>query len=93
MKRFLEHLKIIFSAASIVVLMIVSVMLLYSSVAASLEASGIITKDSEFSAIAAEDKSTDQYKLHRIPDVKHIEYMTGSMIGSLRCAIRLSSLD
>lgn len=74
MKRFLGHLKIIFSAASIVVLIIASAMLLYSSVVASLEASGIITEDSEFPAMDAENKSTDQYKLHRIPDVKHIEY-------------------
>ena len=42
MKKFRRQMKTVLSAVSIVVLMIVSAMLLYSSVAASLKACGII---------------------------------------------------
>lgn len=74
MRAFFERLKVVISAASIIVLMVVTAMLLYSSVAASLKACGIVATDSELPAMAAESESVDQYKMHRIPDVKYIEY-------------------
>lgn len=74
MKRFCRQLKTILSAASIIVLMIVSAMLLYSSVAASLKACGIITTNEEFSSLETENKNVGQYEMYGMSDAEDTEY-------------------
>ena len=64
MKKFRRQMKTVLSAVSIVVLMIVSAMLLYSSVAASLKACGIIKTNEEFSSLETENKNVGQYEVY-----------------------------
>lgn len=75
MKKFRRQMKTVLSAVSIVVLMIVSAMLLYSSVAASLKACGIIKTNEEFSSLETENKNVGQYEVYRMPDAEDTEYM------------------
>lgn len=74
MKKFRRQMKTVLSAVSIVVLMIVSAMLLYSSVAASLKACGIIKTNEEFSSLETENKNVGQYEVYRMPDAEDTEY-------------------
>lgn len=74
MKKFRRQMKTVLSAVSIVVLMIVSAMLLYSSVAASLKACGIITTNEEFSSLETENKNGGQYEMYGMSDAENTEY-------------------
>lgn len=74
MKKFRRQMKTVLSAVSIVVLMIVSAMLLYSSVAASLKACGIIKTNEEFSSLETENKNVGQYEMYGMSDAENTEY-------------------